>query len=112
MKNISFFLTTAQFRQRTKTVTRRLGWKNVKPGEVLMGVVKGQGIPKGGSVERLGPIRVKSARREILNNMGPGECVLEGFPEMSPAEFIVMFCAHNGCTPETEVTRIEFEYIK
>jgi hypothetical protein len=33
-------------------------------------------------------------------------------PNMTPGEFVAMFCAtHKGCTPETEVTRIEFEYV-
>lgn len=35
-----------------------------------------------------------------------------GFPDMTPAEFVEFFCAsHAGCTPETEVNRIEFEYL-
>ncbi len=44
------------------------------------------------------------------------ECELEGFGEHPyfrwPSEFVEMFCkTHKGCTPETEVTRIEFEYV-
>ena len=42
MRNISFMLTTQQFRNRTKTVTRRMGWWNLKPGDILMGVEKRQ----------------------------------------------------------------------
>lgn len=117
MRNISFMLTTEQFRNRSKSVTRRMGWLNVKPGEVLMGVEKSQGLKKGEKIVQLGKIRV-STRREKLRAMrddpvyGAKEVIREGFPQMSPAEFVEFFCrSHKGCTPETEVTRIEFEYL-
>ena len=117
MKNISFFLTTQQFKNRTKDVTRRIGWRDVEPGELLQGVLKGQGIPKGGTIQKLGVIQVKEARREPLNKMledGPYgwlECIREGFPNMEPKGFVDMFCKHNGCKPETEIARIEFGYM-
>jgi hypothetical protein len=64
---ISFSLTTDQIRNRTKTVTRRLGWARLKPGTLLQPIVKGQGIPKGGKVETIGgPIRVVRVDREPL----------------------------------------------
>lgn len=47
MKNISFMLTTEQVRTRIKTVTRRMGWRNSKPGDVLCGVEKGMGLKAG-----------------------------------------------------------------
>jgi len=117
MRNISFFLTQRQFKARTKSVTRRLGWKNAKPGDILMGVVKGQGIPKGGSVEKLGPIIVEDTRLEPLFQMamvpeyGKSECIKEGFPDKTPEEFIEMFCAHNGSRPHETITRIQFAYL-
>jgi hypothetical protein len=118
MKNISFQLTTPQIRARTKTVTRRLGWEKLKAGEVLGAVEKGMGLKKGEKVNRLGTIKTVHVRREKLRKMtddldyGRAECVREGFPEMSPAEFVAMFCAsHKKCTPESEVTRIKFEYV-
>jgi hypothetical protein len=40
-------MTTEQFRTGQKTVTLRLGWVNLKPGDVLMGVEKCQGLRKG-----------------------------------------------------------------
>lgn len=110
-RNISFFLTISQFKARTKTVTRRTAWLNAKPGDVLMGVEKGQGIPKGGLV-RLGLIRIKDARREPLNAITKEECIREGFPEMEPEDFIRMFCFANGdCLPEDIITRLEYEYV-
>lgn len=118
MRNMSFMLTTEQFRNRTKTVTRRLGWWNLKPGDVLMGVEKSQGLKKGEKIVKLGPIRIVSVRREKLGKMvnyrnyGLDEVRFEGFPTMTPCAFEKFFCAsHKGCTPETEVNRIEFEYL-
>lgn len=117
MRHISFALTTPQFRARTKSVTRRLGWEHAKAGELLQGIVKGQGLNKGEHVERLEVIRVVDARRERLNRMieepdyGLVEVVLEGFPEMTPAEFVEMFCRHNGFKPNTFLTRIEYSYV-
>lgn len=122
MRNISFALTTHQFRDRSKTVTRRIGWTKLKPGDLLMGVVKGMGLKPGEKVERLGAIRVVSVRQEELQAMtrdldyGFKETTLEGYPAGTvkhyPSAFVEFFCAsHKGCTPSTLVTRIEFEYV-
>jgi hypothetical protein len=116
-RHISFFLTQRQFRERTKTVTRRLGWKTVKPGDILVAVEKGQGLKKGEKVVILGRIRVTDAEQERLDRMtwlpryGEDECRREGFPDMTPAEFVEMFCHHNKCEPSGSVTRIAFEYL-
>jgi hypothetical protein len=86
----------------------------LKPGTLLQPVVKAQGIPKGGKVQKIGvPIRVLTVRREPLEMMGwrySHDPIAEGFPQMTNAEFIAMFCEHNDCSPDTEVTRISFEY--
>lgn len=34
-RNMSFSMTTEAVRNRTKTVTRRLGWEFLKPGDIL-----------------------------------------------------------------------------
>ena len=117
MRNISFALTTAQFRARTKTVTRRNGWRFLRGGETLMGVERGMGLKKGETVQRLGPIRVLSVRREPLRRLidepeyGAAEVIAEGFPNLTPAEFIAMYCKHNRCDCAHIVTRIEFEHL-
>lgn len=115
---MSFALTTEQVRNRTKTVTRRLGWRFAKAGDVVQPVVKSQGLKKGETVEKIGgPIRVVSVRREPLERMakdrhyGAREARAEGFEAMNGAGFVQMFCEHNNVTPEAEVTRIEFEYV-
>ena len=43
-RNMSFMLTTEQVRNKTKTVTRRLGWWFLKPGEIVNAVEKGMGL--------------------------------------------------------------------
>lgn len=119
MRNLSFALTTAQFRARTKTVTRRVGrfWTRLKIGELVCGVEKAQGIPKGGLV-RLGVIRIVDVGVEHLDvlvnfpSYGAQEVVKEGFPDMTPAEFVAMFRKHMPrVLREPQVTRIEFEHV-
>ena len=56
-RNMSFALTTEQFLNRTKTVTRRKGWRFLKPGDVVMGCKKCMGLKPGEQLERLGLIR-------------------------------------------------------
>ena len=114
-RNMSFQLTTDQFRNRTKTVTRRVGWWFLKPGDLLMGCEKCQGLQKEENINRLGLIRVVEVCREplaVIATYGPEELEREGFPDMSPIEFIEMFVrTHKGCSPSTNVNRIEFEYV-
>lgn len=111
MRNMSFFLTTPQFRDRSKTVTRRCGWKHARAGDIVQGVVKGQGIPKGEKIEKLGPIELINVRREPLNVMTPDDCAREGFPDMTVEQFIAMFCKANKCPPDKIITRIEYKYL-
>ena len=118
MRNISYSLTTPQFKARTKDVTRRLEWINLKAGEHLMGCEKCMGRKSGEPLVRLGEIVVVSVRRERLMRMtqeptyGFVECRREGFPRLSPQEFVDFFCdSHAGCTPATMITRIEFSYL-
>lgn len=111
MRLISFFLTTPQFLNGTKDVTRRLGWKNVKPGDRLMAVRKAQGLKKGEHPERLGEIEVVASARIPLWAIGFPDCHREGFPELEPEGFIQMFCEKMGCSRDTIVTRIEFRKV-
>lgn len=121
MRLISFSLTKRQFRERTKTVTRRLGWENLKVGELLMGCEKVMGRKRGEELIRMGAIRVVSVRRERLDAIDGADVIREGFANIDRQEFIAFFCASHkptkakkgdakGCTPSSMVTRIEFEY--
>lgn len=111
MRNISFMLTVQQFKDRTKTVTRRNGWIFLKVGDQLMGCEKCQGLKKGEKINRLGPIEVVSFRRESLDAITQEDVIREGFPEMTPADFVAMYTKHNKCKPSTIVTRIEYKYL-
>ena len=112
MRNMSFFLTQEQFKARTKDVTRRLGWKTLKPGELVQAVVKCQGLRPGEKIQRLGIIRVKSVHREFLDEISQNDVIREGFPKLGIKGFIDMFCLHMKVKPETCVTRIHFEYVE
>ena len=111
MRNISFALTWDRLLGGSKTVTRRLGWDWLKPGTLLMAYRKSQGEERD-PVERFGPIRVVSVRRERLDAIDAADVAREGFPEMSPAEFVAFFCREMKCDPGTDVTRIEFERVE
>lgn len=115
-RNISFSMTTPQFLDGSKDVTRRMGWKTLQPGAVLWAVEKAMGLKKGEKVKILGMIRIKHIRKEPLRRMidepsyGASECRREGFPQMRSADFVEFFCkGHKGCIPGSTVTRIEFE---
>jgi len=112
MRNISFALTTPQFLANQKTVTRRVGWANLRLGTLLMACRKCQGIRPGEKIERLGVIAVSSVRRERLDAISTRDVIREGFPEMSPDEFVDMFCKHMKVEPSAFVTRIEFKRIQ
>ena len=114
MRNMSFAKTVKQIQDGTKTVTRRLGWTFLKPGDYVRPVYKTMGLKKG---EKVIPIReplyIVNVRREPLDYVRGifwDETKLEGFPEMTANEFIDMFCKMNNCKPGTIVTRIKFIY--
>lgn len=124
MRNMSFMLTTAQFLDGTKDVTRRNGWRFLKVGDLIQGVEKSQGLGKGGKIKKLGVIRIKSVSSEPLCAMtdgdmayGRAECIREGFPpphpKSEPTVFVKFFCdSHKKVTPFSEITRIEFEHVE
>lgn len=114
-RNISFSMTTPQFLDGSKDVTRRVGWEHLRVGDLLCAVEKGMGLKKGEKVKRLGTIRVVDVRQEPLDLMtrdhdyGLSECRREGFPNMVPSEFVEFFCrGHRGAYPKRPITRIEF----
>ena len=122
MRNMSFQMTKRQVLDRTKTVTRRIGWANLQPGQLLRAVEKGMGLKAGEKAVALATIRVVSVRTEPLHAMtddvdyGVAECEREGFGDHPtlrwPSQFVEYFCgAHRGCAPATGVQRIEFEYV-
>ena len=108
---MSFMLTTEQVRNKTKTVTRRLGWWNLQPGEMVNACVKCMGLKKGEKIEKICQIRIISTRAEPLDAITQDEVIREGFPEWDRRQFVTMFLDHNNCAFGEIVNRIEFEYI-
>jgi hypothetical protein len=121
---MSVAFTEQAVRDRTKTVTRRKGWwldKNGKrllvPGDRLTLCRKVMGRRRAdGTVEplvRLAEAEVVDVRREPLLMVGlDGEVQREGFPGMSPAEFMTRFFIEaQSIQPGDIVTRIAWRYL-
>ena len=110
---MSFSMTKDQYRNRTKTVTRRLGWWNLQPGEICNGVEKAQGLKKGEKMVVMGQHRIVSTHKEPLCVITPKDVIREGFKDMTPQEFINFFMEGHKCPngPLEMVNRIEFEYL-
>lgn len=108
---MSVALTTDQVRARQKTVTRRAGWEVLKPGDLLTLCPKVRGRRKGEPLERIVTVEVVSTRRERLDSITSEDVIAEGFPDMTPAEFVDFFTAtHRGVTAATVITRVEWSY--
>ena len=111
-RNMSFAKTIAQIKDQSKTVTRRKGWKFLQPGTLIMAVEKAQGIRKG-ELKRLGLIRITKVSFEPLWAIGSEQdgCAREGFPMMTPLQFIQFFAKEFDVEYTDTITRIEFEYV-
>ncbi len=109
---MSFSMTTEAVRNKTKTVTRRFGWSELKPGDLLQPVEKAMGLKQGEKIVKIGGlIRVVSNRSEPLHHITKADCVREGFPNFEPKDFIEMLREHYGCKVYSICNRIEFEYL-
>lgn len=111
--------------ERRKTVTRRKGWTFLKPGDRLTLCRKVMGRKPGEPLVRIAEVEVVSVRRESLmalygTEYGPlyryfgakDEVRREGFPDMTPTEFVRRFFIDaQGMRPTDEVTRIEWRYL-
>jgi hypothetical protein len=123
MRRISFNLTTSQIEDRSKDVTRRIGWLNAKVGERLQAVDR----LRSKDWKLLAVIEIVSVRREPLNWITEADLLREGFATnhffgaygddyptsgYGVAGFVNMFCAQMKCAPADLVTRIEFRYVE
>ena len=113
-RRMSFARTIEQMRARTKTVTRRLGWwvksqdsPLVLPGEHVIACEKTQGLKRGERQRVIRSIEIVSIWREPLGDITPEDCAAEGFPGMTPSEFVSFF----GHPADTIVTRIRFRHL-
>lgn len=95
----------------TKTVTRRTGWQNLRPGDRLLAVRKAMGLKAGEKVQPLCEIEVVSVDRVHIFDIDKNDTIDEGFPHLSPQEFIDMFCKAMRVKSSDLVTRIEFRKV-
>lgn len=126
---MSVSLTEAAVRDRSKTVTRRLGWLFLKPGDRLTLCRKVMGRKADEPLVRIAEVEVVSVRREPLFAMTdddvPREAVSPTYPDgrsrfdewweetglPTATAWVTWFAWEMGCYPETEVTRIEWRYL-
>src|SRR5262245_1161661 len=112
---MSVTLTEPAVADRSKTVTRRLGWRTLSPGDHLTLCRKVMGRRRrDGTVEplvRLVEVEVVGIRREQLGAITADDVEREGFPGQSPEWFVGFFTEHMRCARTTEVTRIEWRYL-
>jgi hypothetical protein len=120
---MSVALTAQAVVERRKTVTRRLGWTFLKPGDRLTLCRKVQGRRRrDGTVEplvRLAEVEVLSVRRERLINITAPEVRKEGFGHWidelgrhgARVKFLDFFCNAMHVGRATFVTRIEWRYL-
>lgn len=121
---MSVSLTTDAVRARQKTVTRRMGWRKLKPGQRLQLCVKVMGRRAGEPLEKICAVEVVAVDRVRLDQITPAEVEREGLWDRAVAEvgpgdpeavcrwFVEFFCAsHKGCEPGSIVTRIAWRYL-
>lgn len=117
MRMIGYSLTAGELVRGEKTETRRLGWCGngrrlpPTPGELLRAVYKTMGLRRGEGHEDLGIVRAHEWRREPLDAITLAGVRAEGFPHLSPAEFVAAFCRAQKCLPSTPVSVIVFELV-
>lgn len=109
---MSVSLTEQAVVERRKTVTRRLGWTFLKPGDRLTLCRKVMGRKPGEQLVRLAEVEVVDVHIGPLWVVTPQDVVREGFDRWTPAEFIAFFTGHMRCESWTRVTRIEWRYLE
>lgn len=132
---MSVALTEQAVVERRKRVTRRLGWwkdkrdrRLLSPGDRITLCRKVMGRKPGEPLVRLAEVEVMSVRRELLWTITAEDVAAECVPVLdrrladrfddfdyaglpTPQAWVRWFCAEMGCTPDTEVTRIEWRYL-
>lgn len=115
---MSVAFTEQAVRDRTKTVTRRDGWKFLKVGDRLTLCRKVMGRKPDEPLVRIAEVEVVDVVRQPLDVLvnqpryGAAEMVREGFPRMDPSEFIDQyFVEAQGMRRTAWVTRIEWRYL-
>lgn len=113
---MSVSLTEQAVVDRRKTVTRRLGWTFIKPGERLTLCRKVMGRKPGEPLVRLAEVEVVSVRRERLSAITPLDVKAEAVPGMekaAPYQWARWYADKMGMGGNIDgwVTRIEWRYV-
>ena len=108
---MSVSLTADSVITRQKTVTRRLGWQFLKPGDQVTLCRKVMGRKPGEPLVRLAEVEIVSVRRERIDAITPDDVRREGFEGWTEHDFINFFCDHMDARDGTVVTRIEWRYL-
>ena len=97
---MSCSMTVDAVRDRTKTVTRRHvdTWRDLKPGDRLILIEKGMGLPKGARQVVLAEVEIVDVRVEpILDVLDEDHATArEGLPEMAPRDFVRFWLDGHG----------------
>ena len=117
MRLISFAKTTEQFVEGLKTETRRDGWRRAHVGDMLQPVNR---LPRVGAGKwwpllwrgEYRHIQLDLVERVRLGDITKEQVQKEGFPEMSPVEFVRFYCAPRQPDPDRIVTRLSFVPVK
>ena len=111
--------------ERRKTVTRRLGWRFLKPGDRLTLCRKVMGRKPGEPLVRLAEVEVVDVRRERLTALRWADIEREGVPtsewalgshdavcrDCGPWSWADWYVRTMGVRGDAEVTRIEWRYL-
>lgn len=108
---MSVSLTERAVVERRKTVTRRLGWTFLRPGDRLTLCRKVMGRKPGEPLVRLAEVEVVSVDRRPLHDVDDEDVAREGFAGRDGMWFVQFFMDHMRCDPGTEVTRVEWRYL-
>jgi hypothetical protein len=109
---MSVAFTEQAVRLRSKTVTRRKGWRFLRPGDRLTLCRKVMGRKQGEPLIRIAEVEVVNVSTERLRQITSEDVALEGFPGMSREEFMRrFFVVAQGMSIDDFVTRIEWRYL-
>lgn len=114
MRRMTFPDTASEVRARLQTVTRRPGWRFLKAGDLLLAVDQQPGLAGELAILRIREVRVESLSRLVREaTYAEDELPREGLPCWSRDHFIATFLRRHRLTSvDTDVTRIEFEYVE
>ena len=103
---MSVSLTEDAVRARTKTVTRRLGWRFAKPGDRVTLCRKVMGRKPGEPLVRICDVEIVDIRREVLLTMPYLDVAREGFSDWTREQFAAFDPATSDVTVQARATAL------